>query len=74
MLSSGLEEVDGRSAVYWPNEKEKPLNFQENNLSVEFISKEEIIQNSLILKKFKINNELEVKQIHIICWPHHRMT
>ena len=73
MLSSGLEEVDGRSAVYWPNEKEKPLNFQENNLSVEFISKEEIIQNSLILKKFKINNELEVKQIHIICWPDHGM-
>ena len=73
MLSSGLEEVDGRSAVYWPNEKEKPLNFKENNLSVEFISKEEIIPNSLILKKFKINNELEVKQIHIICWPDHGM-
>ena len=73
MLSSGLEEVDGRSAVYWPNEKEKPLNFKENNLSVEFISKEEIIPNSLILKKFKINNELEVKQIPIICWPDHGM-
>ena len=73
MLSNGLEEVDGRSAVYWPKEKESPLNFDENNLSVELISEEEIIPNSLILKKFKINNELEVKQMHIICWPDHGM-
>ena len=73
MLSNGLEEVDGRSAIYWPKEKGSPLNFDENNLSVELISEEEIITNSLILKKFKINNELEVKQMHIICWPDHGM-
>ena len=73
MLSSSLEEVDGRSAVYWPKEKETPLNFEENNLCVEFISKEEIIPNAFILKKFKINNDFEVKQIHIICWPDHGM-
>ena len=73
MLSNGLEEVDGRSAIYWPKEKGSPLNFEENNLSVELISEEEIITNSLILKKFKINNELEVKQMHIICWPDHGM-
>ena len=71
MLSSGLEEVDGRSPVYWPKEKENPLNFQENNLHIEFISQDEIIKNALLIKKFKINNELEVKQIHIICWPDH---
>ena len=52
MLSNGLEEVDGRSAIYWPKEKGSPLNFDENNLSVELISEEEIITNSLILNFF----------------------
>ena len=73
MLSSGLEEVDGRSPVYWPKTKENPLNLQENNLNIEFESQDEIIKNALIIKKFKINNELEVKQIHVICWPDHGM-
>ena len=34
MLSSKLEEIDGRSAIYWPNNKEISLNFEENNLSI----------------------------------------
>ena len=72
MLSSNLEEMDGRSAIYWPKNKEV-LNFQENNLTVEFISQDEIIEDSLLIKKFKVNNDLEVKQIHIICWPDHGM-
>ena len=72
MLSSNLEEIDGRSAIYWPKSKEI-LNFQENNLTVEFISQDEIIEDALLIKKFKINNDLEVKQIHIICWPDHGM-
>ena len=72
MLSSNLEEMDGRSAIYWPKSKEV-LNFQENNLTIEFISQDEIIEDALIIKKFKINNDLEVKQIHIICWPDHGM-
>ena len=73
MLSSSLEEIDGRSAIYWPKEKENPLNFQENNLCIKLISEDEIIPNSLIIKKFLINDDLEVKQIHIICWPDHGM-
>ena len=73
MLSSNLEEIDGRSAIYWPKDKDNSLNFQENNICVEMISQDEIIPNSLIIKKFMINNELEVKQIHIICWPDHGM-
>ena len=73
MLSSSLEEIDGRSAIYWPKEKETPLNFEENNLCVKLISQDEIIQNALFIKKFSINDELEVKQIHIICWPDHGM-
>ena len=73
MLSSNLEEIDGRSAIYWPKEKENPLNFQENNLCIKLISQDEIIPNSLIIKKFLINDDLEVKQIHIVCWPDHGM-
>lgn len=73
MLSSSLEEVEGRNEIYWPREKETPLNFEENNLFIEFVNKEEIIQNAVILKKFKINGEFEVKQMHIICWPDHGM-
>ena len=72
MLSSNLEEMDGRSAIYWPKSKEK-LTFQENNLTVEFISQDQIIEDALLIKKFKINNDLEVKQIHIMCWPDHGM-
>ena len=73
MLSSNLEEIDGRSAIYWPKEKENPLNFQDNNLCIKLISQDEIIPNSLIIKKFLINDDLEVKQIHIVCWPDHGM-
>ena len=73
MLSSNLEEIDGRSVIYWPKEKDIPLNFEENNLCIKLISQDEIIPNSLFIKKFSINDELEVKQIHIICWPDHGM-
>ena len=73
MISSNLEEIDGRSAIYWPKDKDNPLNFEENNLNVKMISQDEIIPNSLIIKKFLIHHELEVKQIHIICWPDHGM-
>ena len=71
MLSSALEEAEGRNVIYWPVNKENSLNFENNTLNIEFISKEEIIPNAMILKKFKINNEYEVKQIHVICWPDH---
>ena len=73
MLSSGLGEGEGRNTIYWPEDKENPLIFEENNLCVEFVDKAEIIENALILKKFKINKEFEIKQIHIICWPDHGM-
>ena len=73
MLSSKLEEIDGRSAIYWPNNKKISLNFEENNLSIEFISQDEVIKDALLIKKFKINNDLEIRQIHINCWPDHGM-
>jgi protein tyrosine phosphatase len=73
MLSSGPGEAVGRNTIYWPEDKENPLIFEENNLSIEFVDKAEIIENGLILKKFKINKEFEIKQIHIICWPDHGM-
>ena len=77
MLSSKLEEAEGRNAIYWPKEKDKPMIFNEksveNTIKIEFIGKEEIIPDAVDLKKFKVNNDLEVKQMHILCWQDHGM-
>jgi len=72
MLSSCLEEDEGRNTIYWPKEG-NTLQFNDNNLYIEFISQEEIIKDAIILRQFKINNNLIVKQMHIICWPDHGM-
>ena len=73
MLSSKLEEAEGRNAIYWPKETDKPLEFKEKNnenkMKIEFIEKEELIPDAVDLKKFKVNDDLEVKQMHILCWP-----
>ena len=71
MLSSRLEEAEGRNAIYWPNEVDKPLKF--DNLKINFIEREELIPDAVDLKKFKINNDLEVIQMHILCWQDHGM-
>ena len=71
MLSSRLEEAEGRNAIYWPNEIDKPFKF--DNLKINFIEREELIPDSVDLKKFKINDDLEVIQMHILCWQDHGM-
>ena len=71
MLSSKLEEAEGRNAIYWPKEIDKPMIFNDNK--IEFIEKEELIEDAVYLKKFKVNNDLEVKQLHILCWQDHGM-
>ncbi len=71
MLSSRLEEAEGRNAIYWPNEVDKPLEF--DNLKINFIEREELIPDAVDLKKFKINDDLEVIQMHILCWQDHGM-
>ena len=71
MLSSRLEEAEGRNAIYWPNEVDKPLEF--DKLKINFIEREELIPDAVDLKKFKINNDLEVIQMHILCWQDHGM-
>ena len=77
MLSSKLEEAEGRNAIYWPKEVDKPMEFEEKNnenkIKIEFVEKEELIPDSMVLKRFKVNNDLEVKQIHILCWQDHGM-
>jgi len=77
MLSSKLEEAEGRNAIYWPKETDKPLEFKEKNnenkMKIEFIEKEELIPDAVDLKKFKVNDDLEVKQMHILCWQDHGM-
>ena len=71
MLSSRLEEAEGRNAIYWPNEVDKPFKF--DNLKINFIEREELIPDAVDLKKFKINDDLEVIQMHILCWQDHGM-
>jgi protein tyrosine phosphatase len=71
MLSSRLEEAEGRNAIYWPNEIDKPFKF--DNLKINFIEREELIPDAVDLKKFKINDDLEVIQMHILCWQDHGM-
>ena len=71
MLSSRLEEAEGRNAIYWPNEIDKPFKF--DNIKINFIEREELIPDAVDLKKFKINNDLEVIQMHILCWQDHGM-
>ena len=71
MLSSRLEEAEGRNAIYWPNEVDKPFKF--DNLKINFIEREELIPDAVDLKKFKINEDLEVIQMHILCWQDHGM-
>jgi protein tyrosine phosphatase len=77
MLSSKLEEAEGRNAIYWPKEKNKPMIFNEKSaedkIKIEFIEKEELIKDAVDLKKFKVNDDLEVKQMHILCWQDHGM-
>ena len=77
MLSSKLEEAEGRNAIYWPKEKNKPMIFNEKNpedkIKIEFIEKEELIPDAVELKKFRVNDDLNVEQMHILCWQDHGM-
>lgn len=71
MLSDLSEEKEGKYNIYWPNNKEENLKYNEGDLdlNIELIHKEDIAPQIAILRKFKINNDLEVKQIQIISWP-----
>ena len=55
MLSSKLEEAEGRNAIYWPKEKNKPMIFNEKSaedkIKIEFIEKEELIKDAVDLKE-----------------------
>ena len=69
MLSSSSEEELGKNIRYWPKNNKSPLNIENENLKIELLSTETIAPNAMYLTKLKINNELEVKHLHILCWP-----
>jgi protein tyrosine phosphatase len=73
MLSNQEEETQEKYKIYWPNNKENILKIKEGefNLDIELIHKEEIAPQMVLLRKFKLNNEFEVKQIQVISWPEH---
>ena len=73
MLSNIEEEKQEKYKIYWPNNKEEKLKINEGdfNIDIELIHKEEIAPQTVLLRKFKINNEFEIKQIQVISWPEH---
>ncbi len=74
MLSNIIEEGREKSECYWPIDKEKDLILQnENNekISISLINEKIEIQDSLLIRTLKINEEKEITQIHILCWNDH---
>ena len=73
MLSNLEEEKQEKYKIYWPNSKEEKLKINEGdfNIDIELIHKEDIAPQTVLLRKFKINNEFEIKQIQVISWPEH---
>ena len=74
MLSNIIEEGREKSECYWPIDKEKDLILQnENNekIIISLINEKIEIQDSLLIRTLKINEEKEITQIHILCWNDH---
>ena len=73
-MSSDLsEEKEEKYKIYWPKNKGEKLQLKEGDLelNIELFHREEIAPQVALLRKFKINNEIEVKQIQIISWKEH---
>ena len=71
MLSDTSKE-ENISDLYFPQEKENILDISisdDSKLKIELIYKEEIAPQFAYLKKFKINDEYELKHIQVISWP-----
>ena len=72
MLSDISKKEENIPSQYFPQEKGNIVNIKvsENfNLKIELIHKEDIAPQIAILKKFKINEEFELKYIQILSWP-----
>ena len=72
MLSDISKKEENIPIQYFPQEKGNIVNIKvsENfNLKIELIHKEDIAPKIAILKKFKINEEFELKYIQILSWP-----
>ena len=72
MLSDISKKEENIPSQYFPQEKGNIVNIKvsENfNLKIELIHKENIAPQIAILKKFKINEEFELKYIQILSWP-----
>ena len=73
MLSSKLEEAEGRNAIYWPKENDSLIFEGENTIKIVSLQMQVLIPDAVVLKTFKVNEDLEVKQLHILCWQDHGM-
>lgn len=75
MLANCSETGQQKSVQYWPSDvnDNKVVKDQKGNneLTISLISEESIYDNSITIRKIKINNEFEVEQVHITAWPDH---
>ena len=72
MLSDISNEEENSVKSYFPKEKGNILDInisKDFKLKIELIHKEEIAPQIAYLKKFKINDEFELKHIQITSWP-----
>ena len=72
MLSDISNEEENSVKLYFPQEKGNifDINISKDfKLKIELIHKEEIAPQIAYLKKFKINDEFELKHIQITSWP-----
>ena len=69
MLSNSSEEELGKNIKYWPKDNNTPLILEKDNLKIELINTELIAPNAMYLNRIKINNDLEIKHLHVLCWP-----
>lgn len=75
MLSNITEKGYVKSEIYWPENSSTPLITKDETsgeeITITLLSSQEMIEKSMVLRRIKINNDKEVLQIHITCWPDH---
>ena len=78
MLTKSNEDGKNKSEIYWPeNNNDLIINKNNNQINISLIENSVIIQDSLIKRKLKFNNNknnnLIVTQYQFISWPDHHV-
>ena len=78
MLTKSKKKKKNKSEIYWPeNNNDLIINKNNNQINISLIETSVIIQDSLIKRKLKFNNNknnnLIVTQYQFISWPDHHV-